>query len=404
MELTGIRTQESPLGGGRLRLVGTVAYDDRRASVEEYWFDVPERHASSLSTSGNPWLAALLPLAVTLGQPLRLSLPVDRSLYENVQELQRIWICWYPHLRPIPIEADLADPVQNRDSAKAAAFFSGGVDSWFTVLWHSAERAEPKRVPINDLLCVWGFDIPLENADGFRQMRIMLQTAAGELGKELVDVTTNLRETRWREADWTYLSHGAGLASIALALEGRYARVLLGSSGGYGDLTPWGSHVVTDHLFSTARTSIITDGSAFGRVSKTELVTKSDVALRSLRVCWKSRGHYNCCACEKCYRTMLALELFGVLDRCSTFHGNKLDLGAVARIYVTPPLRSEYGYLLACANQQRRPDVARAIERAMKKSARLEVWLSLLRALKRQRLLWRLALPLERATLGRHLT
>ncbi len=382
MELTGIHIQESPLTHGRVRVVGTVAYDDG-ADPEEYWFDVPERHASSLSTSGNPWLVALLPLAVTLGQPLRLGLPVDRVLIENIQQLQEIWTCWYPHLRLVPVTANVA-PTQIADTERTAAFFSGGVDSWFTVLWHSAERAQPKRIAIDDLLCVWGFDIPIDNADAFRRMRLTLQDAAGELGKELVDVATNLRETRWRQADWTHLSHGAGLASVALMLEGRYAKVLLGSSGGYGDLTPWGSHVLTDHLFSTARTTIIHDGAAFSRVTKTELVAQSDLALRSLRVCWKSRDDRNCNACEKCYRTMLALELVGALHRCSTFQQAGLDLASVTRIHVTPPLRSEYGYLLSCADRHARPEIAKVIQRAMRKSARLDVWLKLLEALKRQ--------------------
>jgi hypothetical protein len=320
-----------------------------------------------------------------------MKLPVDRLLLDNVQELQRIWMCWFPHLRPILVEAEVAGPAPAAGAGKAAAFFSGGVDSWFTVLWHSLEPAEPKRIAIDDLLCIWGFDVPLDNADAFRQMRIALQGAADDLGKELVDVATNLRETRWREADWTSLSHGAGLASVALALEGRYAKV-------------WGSHVMTDHLFSTGHTAIIHDGAAFNRVEKTELVAKSEPALRSLRVCWKSHGHNNCCECEKCYRTMLTLELFGVLDRCSTFRRAGLDLPSVSRIYVSLPLRSEYRYLVACAARQRRPDIAGAIERAIRRSARLGVWLSLLGGLKGKRLLWRLAAALERATFARCIT
>jgi hypothetical protein len=220
-----------------------------------------------------------------------------------------------------------------------------------------------------------------------------------------VDVATNLRETRWRHTDWTYLSHGAGLASVALTLEGRYAKVLLGSSGGYSDLTPWGTHVVTDPLFSTVQTKIVHDGAAFSRLRKTELVARSGLALRSLRVCWKSRGSRNCGACEKCYRTMLALELLGVLDRCSTFQRIDFDLAAVARIYAPPTISShEYRDLLVCATQLRRPDIARAIQLAMRKSALLDVWLKFLDALKRTHFLRPLALPLERATLARCLT
>jgi hypothetical protein len=404
MELIGIEIQDSPLTPGCVRLIGSVVYDDLPGQPEEYWFDVPERYASSLSTTGNPWLVALLPLAVTLRQPLRLALPVDQKLLENVQELQRIWTCWYPHLSSVPVTAELAGPARSDRIGKTAAFFSGGVDSWFTLLWHSAERAEPKRIEIDELLCVWGFDVPLDNPGGFRQLHAVLKGVAGDLEKELVDVATNLRQTRWQHADWTFLSHGPALASVGLALEGCYSRVLIASSSGYSDLGPWGSHVVTDHLFSSAGTAFIHDGAAFSRVRKTQLVAQSDLALQSLRVCWKSRGQHNCCACEKCYRTMLALELFGALGNCSTFQEAKLDLASVERIYAPFALSSEYRDLLAGATQCGRLDIVAAIERILSRSARLDVWLKFLAMLDRKRLLWRLAGPLKSATLSRCVT
>ena len=405
MELTAIRIQKSPLAEGRLRLVGTVAYDDQVRPPEEYWFDVPERQAASLSVSGNPWAVVLLPLAITLGEPLRLALPVDGILLENLQELQRIWACWYPHLRPVPLNAAVSDPTQRTDKGRTAAFFSGGVDSWFTVLSHSAPRIETKTGAIDDLLCVWGFDVPVDSPDTFREMRTSLQQAANDLGMNLVDVATNLRATRWRQANWALLSHGAGLASIALTLEDRYARVLVGSTGDYNDLTPWGSHILTDPLFSTRKTAIIYDGAAFNRVKKTELVATSDLALRSLRVCWKSRGYQNCCACEKCFRTMLALELLGALERCSTFSPNALDLKAVQRIYLTPHFRrSEYDPLVALAQERGRPDIAAAIGRAAHKSERFAIVLNVLEKLKHKPLVWRLAAPLQRELLARRFT
>ena len=62
MELVSIRIEESPHAAGRVRLVGDVAYDDR-PGTEAYWLEVDEEYAGSLSLSGSPWLAWLLPLA-----------------------------------------------------------------------------------------------------------------------------------------------------------------------------------------------------------------------------------------------------------------------------------------------------------------------------------------------------
>ena len=146
MELTGIRIDRSPLAPDRVRLTGTVAYDDRPGRTEEYWFDVADAHASSLSQSANPWLVALIPLAVTLGEPLRLALPLDATLLDNVLELQEIWRCWYPRLAPVDVQAPVVGSGHPDASARTAAFFSGGLDSFFTVL----RRDDPTSASFRD--------------------------------------------------------------------------------------------------------------------------------------------------------------------------------------------------------------------------------------------------------------
>ena len=76
MELIRIDIVEAP-GSERVRLVGKVAYDRGSPLTEELWYEVPRAYAEHLSTDGTPWLATLLPLAVTLNEPLRIAQPVD---------------------------------------------------------------------------------------------------------------------------------------------------------------------------------------------------------------------------------------------------------------------------------------------------------------------------------------
>ena len=144
MQLKQIDIQKTPNANGRVQLTGEVIYGDRAVRPEIYWFEVPEKYAEFLSKSGNPWLVCLLPLAVTLGEPLRISEPVDSQLLENAQELMRIWKCWYPHLHLIPIEAEV-EIKRHESPERTAAFFSGGVDSFFTVLWHGDSWGHLKR-------------------------------------------------------------------------------------------------------------------------------------------------------------------------------------------------------------------------------------------------------------------
>ena len=69
---------------------------------------------------------------------------------------------------------------------------------------------------------------------------------------------------------------------------------------------------------------------------KTERVSRSDVAMRALHVCFRSGTADNCCDCRKCLLAMLTMEVFGVLSRYSAFP-RPLDLERVRRVYLRGP-------------------------------------------------------------------
>jgi hypothetical protein len=372
VELHRAWIMRSPTYADKVRLVGEVDYDRRFIGSERIWFEVPERYADDLTDSGNPWLACLIPLAVTLGEPLRIGRPVDRKLYDNAQELMRIWVGWYPHLHIVPIEAEIVEDEHPITPGRTASFFSGGVDGFHTVLHFDASANTNLCNPIDDLIFVWGFDVPLRNRDGFARIRDSLQSAAIDLGKELVVVATNLRETRCRKADFSSLAHVSILASAALTLEEKFSKVLISSSYNYRNLHRWGSHPQTDLLYSTDRTDFIHYGAEFSRLEKTAYVVQSDIVMRSLRVCWISESGENCGACNKCYLTMMALELFDTLDRCTTFTEQKVDLESVAKIYSSGAadevtLRD----IRSTAQRMGRHDLAEAVDRSFDHSDRL---------------------------------
>jgi len=166
MELVSVRIGEAPSAPKRVRLVGDVVYDDRPGQVEPYWFEVPEKYAQSLSLSGNPWITSLLPLAVTLRQPLRIHAPVDPVLFENIPKLMETWAAWYrrrfPWIRPVSVDAPRKATELGPGPRESAAFFSGGVDSFYMVL---------RNPEIRRLLCVRGFDIPLRVASRIPRAR-----------------------------------------------------------------------------------------------------------------------------------------------------------------------------------------------------------------------------------------
>ena len=324
MELREVGITPSPRAPGWTRLWGDVSYSGGAKQTERYWLEVPDDAADALSPSGDAWLTWLTPLAASAQEPLQVRVPCDAGLLSRMRELVRVWTAWYPELAPVTLDAPTA--LGAARAAQTASFFSGGVDSFFTALRHGNGEGTPTNLQLDDHLFVWGFDIPLSNEPAFRRVVASVTTAATALGRRLVPVVTNLRETRFADADWSRLTHGAALAGVAHALSGRYRTALIPSSAGYRDLRRWGSHPLTDPMLSSSRLEIIHDGPAFMRVEKTEYVSRHSLALQHLRVCYRDPQGGNCGKCNNCYRTMLALEALGVLTQSATFDRQWLDL------------------------------------------------------------------------------
>ncbi len=374
MHLSHTAVDESPDDCSSVRICGEVTYGDSALGSEVYWFDLPKELAQSISASSNAWLVLLAPLAATLGESLSLPAPVDGTLLTNIREVLRIWVSWYPNLQEIAIEAPECPPAtESAGESRVASFFSGGVDSLFTVLRHHNRRGTPTTVDIDDLIFLGGFDIPVDRHDTITRVEGRLEAAAEQLGKRLVTVKTNVRETRFQLADWEHLTHGAALACVGLMLEPRYAKILIGSSAGYRDLRFWGSHPLVDPLFSTGTTQIVHDGPAFMRVEKTQYVAQFDLALETLRVCWKSDSGNNCGECNNCIRTMLALEALGVLSRCPAFPQDALDIEKAGHVYCPNSWDvRQFGYIRDLAAEVGRFDIVDAVDSSLRGSQTLK--------------------------------
>jgi hypothetical protein len=242
------------------------------------------------------------------------------------------------------------------------------VDSFFTLLRDRSALHPLRRVQIQDLVTIWGFDIPLSNPEAFARLRARFQRLAAATGRELLDVATNLRETRWREVDWGEVGHGCALAAACHALEGRLSRVLIPATGGYRDLHPWASHAMTDPLLSSGGLTFVHDGASARRIDKLETIVTSEGALAELRVCWRSETDRNCGSCPKCLRTRLALQLLGAKG-ASGFSPAPPDLAEARRLHCTWSWDyRELRDLVELASLRGRGDIVRALESAMAQS------------------------------------
>lgn len=373
MKLLGTDLGRSPLSRDRVRLSGRVRYRSGAPREESLWFEVPEELESEVSRSGDPWLVVLLPLAATLGEDLVLPLPVDPVLRSGCRDVVRVWQGWYGGL----YEPDLVGPVEERGGRagepRSGALFSGGVDSFFTLLRHE-EDGVPGHPPLTDLLTVWGLDVALSNRSEGSKLASWSGRVASEAEKRAVFMATNVRDTRWSEADWSKLSHGALLVGCALTLQSRYRLVLVPSSVPYvRSRRRWGSHPLTDPMLSTGSTRVVHDGACARRTEKTARIARSELAMRHLRVCWAEGTTDNCGRCAKCRRTIATLEVVDALQDCTTFPDGAHDLDALARTsFASPAERRMLERVIPFAVEHGRFDVADAVETAVRRGRRRE--------------------------------
>ena len=245
----------------------------------------------------------------------------------------RIWHSWNDRYRPVAVSASSRRVTTDRPAA-AACFFSGGVDSFYTLVSVASRYPAGDPRAITHLVLCHGFDIPLADHERFERTRRSAEQVAAESGQHLVPCVTNVREFT-RGIDWLLFAFGPCLAGVGLALQSLVGTVYISSGRAYHQLKPEGSHPLVDPLWSTESLDVIHAGAEALRGDKTTAIAHSPLVRRHLRVCWQNTSDFNCCRCEKCIRTMLELELQGVLAETSTF-GESLTPEAISAIKVEP--------------------------------------------------------------------
>ncbi len=270
-----------------------------------------------LSADGDAFVPGAMMAAMWRGEPLRSEAPVSEGLLAGLPRIQDTYHRWMPEARVVPVEA----PPRSSMAAGAgvAAFYSGGLDSGYTLL--------RRRSELNHLILIHGFDTGPDHAGRDEIARLARETAA-EFGLQLLEVETNVRELFVGHGVFL-LNFGSLLAGVAHVLAPRLAKVYV--PGGYGPLRhcPNGSHPDVDPWWSSASLTFVHDGGDVTRCDKAEALAESDFLLARLRVCMSGRRPgKNCGRCDKCVRTMVELRIAGALKRCPAFE-EPLELGRV---------------------------------------------------------------------------
>lgn len=259
------------------------------------WFDYPEN--VRVERRGEPFLATAILLGQFRGERIAIDAPISPRILENLPDVQAMLKVWNPEFSEVEVDAP-AEPV-SRWNPGAAASFSGGVDSAYTVARNS---------DITHLLTLSSFECA-RSGKPFEPVKEKLQATASKLGKTLVPIETNVREVADAlRINWRYL-HGPFLGLIGSSLG--FDRFYISSSHTLRELHPWGSHPLLDRLWSSEPTDVIHYGADKWRTEKLEFISGNRLLMDQLQVCG-GEGAHNCGQCSKCARTLLTLKVLGM--------------------------------------------------------------------------------------------
>lgn len=303
------------------------------STTDRVWFAVDDAYGELAAMAGpDPFLLGILPVALEAGEDIRVRAPLSPKLYYSLVNyavpLLRLLNARY---KPIRIVADeLA--AQLPAGGAVATPFSGGIDSFVTFADHHLGPV-PDAYRLSHLTYhnVGSHGRGTSGDRIFADRRRAIGRFADEVGLPLATIDSNLH--RFMRHPFTE-SHTIRQLAAAHALEALFGKFLFSTGVGYESMRihtgePMGhADVAFTHLLSTERMECIATGAQYSRAEKTARVAELEISRRYLDVCiepaGRSDGRPNCSRCKKCVRTMVTLDILGVLEE----YGAVFDLDA----------------------------------------------------------------------------
>lgn len=327
----------------------------------------PQRVRFRVPDEVRPGTQAVLPTTVLplmrSGGSLEVEEPLSPRLLRcqpDFQAIQRYWSRDWPFgappLEEVEIRAPVRDGLTGESTKRVAAFFSGGVDSWSTVI---------DNPDLTDLIFVRGFDLDPtvdHQRDLIDDVESRLREVATGIGLPLHVVETDLRRFSDPLIRWEAF-YSSALAAVALLFESCFDRVLIPGDGDHEIQAPIGSAQLIDQLWGTELLEIADDGGRLSREERLDRIAGNPLVQSSLRVCWhNTEGAYNCCRCRKCVMTMISLDAMGVLPGFETFPLD-LNLSIIDEFEITQPIQlALWEDTLDTVRTARRPELERPTE------------------------------------------
>jgi len=313
---------------------GLLQYFDKRQNV--FWIEYTENISTiPISIAIVPFVCNVLPIVWLTNSTLILP-ELDKTFFESIVDFEKGYIEMYP-MFDFKGKLEINKIVDNSYPCDGgnAAFFSGGVDAFTTLICHRKEAPT--------LVTLRGSDVKLDDIEGWSNVyeHLLATVSKFQLPKPIC-ITSNFRTfideialnklvANSKDGWWHGFQCGIGLiAQIApVAYLKHFDVIYIASSYTLDDKIPSASYPTIDNYIRFGNSRVVHDQYEHHRQEKIQILTnycREKKDMLNLRVCWISTGGKNCCHCEKCIRTIFALMVEGESPQNYGFDKTEIDL------------------------------------------------------------------------------
>ena len=369
------------IGKPHLESKGDVTYvtshikDDSQKIEQDIFFSVPSEYGQYLTNDvADAFLVGVLLPAALHNENIYVDAPISEKLYYNITHSVLFSLSFiYSFKIGIKVK-ELIRPDYHSEAVGCGC--SLGVDSFAAILQHCSPDC-PQSYQITHFtyfnVGAMGY-VDLEKAEQSYYKDLQLVKAfASEVNMPVVCLSSNI-SLLYKDFNFDSSGHYRNFSAV-LALQKLFRKYLYGSSytikdsgfsksqSGYYEflLAPW---------LSTENTEIVIANPDMTRIDKTRYIADNLIVQKYLYVCWKELlanrsphseiakvkdEHLNCSRCDKCKRTMLALDLLGKLPLFMNVfdipHWNKIKERYIARVIANKEKNTFYADLCALMDE-----------------------------------------------------
>jgi len=333
------------------KAVATVIYEDIDRAPADVYFYTSEAYSQFLNLNPDACLVAGYLTAIFVGEKrIWIDGQVDDQLKKGLVHNMKTFRQWYGRKYQIlEIESnDKVFPIKKQNRLNSGLFFSGGVDSIYSLQNNRLKYQPDHPLYINDCLMIDGFDMN-QSSESTNDQQIFKRALKGaqqitdEAKVNLIPVYTNLRHHFYGDDYfWGNWQHGSALAAIGHCFTSRLNSIFIASSHAPAMLEPWGSHPLIDRYHSSHDLTLIHDDLC-STFKKLELISTWETAFQNIRSCYlNNQTKLNCCTCEKCARIMVTLMALGILDKSQAFPIHQISPSLLKESILKHPKESHF--------------------------------------------------------------